>query len=68
MDINAITQLIGSVGFPIVMCFYMAYMLKDSEEKHKEEMDSLKDALNNNTLVLTELKGLLTEKNTDEKE
>lgn len=62
MDVNAITQLIGSVGFPIVMCFYMAYLLKETEEKHKEEMDSVKDALNNNTLILTELKALLTEK------
>lgn len=68
MDANTITNLIGSVGFPIVMCFYMAYMLKDSEEKHKEEMDSLKDALNNNTLVLTELKTMLSNANKKEGE
>lgn len=55
MDANAITSLIGSVGFPIVMCLLMVKLMKDSEDNHKQEIDSLKDALNNNTQVLTKL-------------
>lgn len=55
MDANAITSLIGSVGFPIVMCLLMVKLMKDSEDSHKQEIDSLKDALNNNTQVLTKL-------------
>lgn len=55
MDTNAITTLIGSVGFPIVMCLIMVKVMLQMEQSHKEEIDSLKETLNNNTNVLTKL-------------
>lgn len=61
MDATAITQLIGSVGFPIVMCFIMVKMITDMQEAHKTEIDGLKEALNNNTQVLTRLEMIINE-------
>lgn len=62
MDVSVITQLIGSVGFPIVMCFVLVYYMEKSEESHKEEINSLKEALNNNTNILTKLETLINER------
>lgn len=55
MDVNVITQLIGSLGFPIVCCGALFWRMIKSDEKHQQEMDKMSDALNNNTLALTRL-------------
>lgn len=66
MEISSITQLITSMGFPIAMCIAMAWYVKDTNEKHREEVRQLNDqhnqemqqvttALNNNTLALQRL-------------
>ena len=60
MDTQAITALIGSVGFPIVMCLIMVKVMMQMEESHKTEIDSLKESLNNNTNVLTRLETMLS--------
>ena len=60
MDTQAITALIGSVGFPIVMCLIMVRVMMQMEESHKTEIDSLKESLNNNTNVLTKLETMLS--------
>ena len=60
MDTEAITALIGSVGFPIVMCLIMVKVMMQMEESHKTEIDSLKESLNNNTNVLTKLETMLS--------
>lgn len=46
---------ISTVGFPIVMCLVLLYEIKSMTEAHKEETNSLKDALNNNTVVLEKI-------------
>ena len=63
-------QLIGSLGFPIVACICMALYVKHVTDKHTEETsklneqhttimlaykDEIKDAINNNTLVMQQL-------------
>jgi hypothetical protein len=55
MDIASISQLVSSVGFPIAMCGLMAYYIKYTEDRHREEVSGLRDALNNNTTVLQKL-------------
>lgn len=55
MDANTIIQLVGSLGFPIVMCGALFWRQVKSDEQHKQEMDKLSEALNNNTLALTKL-------------
>ena len=55
MDANIIIQLVGSLGFPIVMCGALFWRMVQSDEQHKVEMDKLSEALNNNTIALTKL-------------
>ena len=59
MDIQTLTQLVSSVGFPIVACLVMWKALQDSTSAHKEEMDAMRESLNQNTVVLAELKQML---------
>lgn len=66
MDAQGITTLIQSVGFPIVMCGLMAWYVKyitdknreqitAEREAHKEEMNEVVKAINNNTIVIERL-------------
>lgn len=63
---NDILTAVQTIGFPIVCCiglgYYVKYMTdknKDEIDKinelHREEMKSLAEALNNNTIALTRL-------------
>lgn len=60
-----IVTAISTVGFPIVMCLVLLYEIKQMTDAHKEETNSLKDALNNNTVVLEKI---LTKLGEDENE
>lgn len=64
--VETIVQIVQSVGFPIAMCVAMGAYVKYTEDKsreervelqaqHVEEMESVKAALNNNTLALQKL-------------
>ena len=55
-----IVQLIGSLGFPIAIAVYLIYYNNKLNEMHKEEMDTLKDALVNNTLAIQRLSDIIT--------
>ena len=55
MDIDTLTTLISSLGFPIVACIYMAVTQQKSEERHSKEVDELRKAVNNNTNVMVKL-------------
>lgn len=55
MDVNSIIQLVGSLGFPIVMCGALFWRMVKSDEQHKEEMTKMSEALNNNTSALVKL-------------
>lgn len=55
MDVNSIIQLVGSLGFPIVCCGALFWRMVKSDDQHKQEMDKISEALNNNTVALTRL-------------
>lgn len=59
MDLQAITTLIGSLGFPIAACVAMFAMLNKEREEHKAEMNKVTEAISNNTLALQALKDKL---------
>ncbi len=59
MEPNTIVQIISTVGFPIFACVALGYLLYREQNEHKEEMNTLTDALNRNTVVMAELKQLL---------
>ena len=50
-----IVSIISTVGFPIVLTLILLCYIYDSNNKHKEEIDKMSEALNNNTLALTKL-------------
>lgn len=62
MDINVITQIIGSLGFPIVACIALFYENMKTRESHKEEISKLAESLDNNTDVMNRLVTLLENK------
>lgn len=66
MGATEIIQLITTVGFPIVACGAMGWFVNDTTNKHRdevsklheqhgEEMKSVTEAINNNTLALQKL-------------
>lgn len=55
MVVTEITQLISTLGFPIVCCIALFWKMNKQDENHKEEMSKMTDALNNNTVALTKL-------------
>lgn len=63
---NDVLTAVQTVGFPIVCCIGLGYYVKYMTDKnndeinkinelHREEMKSLAEALNNNTIALTRL-------------
>lgn len=54
-----VINLIKDLGFPIAVCIAMFWLNNKQVEQHKEEMAKVTDALNNNTLALTELRDRL---------
>lgn len=61
MDVANFTTLITNVGFPIACCIYMAILIHEMNNKHKEEMDSMRDALNANTNAISKLESLINQ-------
>lgn len=60
MDANTVTQIVSSVGFPIAMCLIMAYYVNKQGEEHKEEINAMKESIDGNTKVITELNTMMT--------
>lgn len=55
MDANNLTAIVGTLGFPIVMCLMFFKYIKQMTEQHKQEVKELSEAVNNNTLVMQQL-------------
>ena len=59
MDATAITTMISTLGFPIAACCYMAYAIRTMDERHSEEMKTMRDAITANTGAITKLQALI---------
>lgn len=59
MDIQVIGQLIATLGFPIVACGALFWLVNKQDERHKEEMTGLRKTIEDNTNVLSSLKELI---------
>lgn len=62
MDVTMVTQLIGSLGFPIVCCGALFWDRIKAEERrakeaelHLQEVSELQKAIESNTLAITAL-------------
>ena len=61
-EINMWASFISSYGFPIVCCVVMFKYLEKEREVHRQELDGMTKALNENTNVLQDLKELILKK------
>lgn len=59
MDINVLTQLITNMGFPIACVIALFWSWNKEREDHKQELDQITQALNNNTQALIKIEALL---------
>lgn len=60
MSIEVVQGLIGTLGFPIACVIAMFFMWNKEREDHKSEMVNMTNALNNNTLALQKLEGVIS--------
>ena len=58
-NMDDILTAISTVGFPIVCCLILGYLLIQEQQAHKEESSRLVESINNNTLIMRELKQLI---------
>lgn len=52
---NEIAQIISTLGFPIAMALMLFWKMDKQDESHKEEIDKMTQALNQNTLAIQQL-------------
>lgn len=62
MDINAIQQIIGSLGFPIACSIGLFWLLYKTEASHKQEMTAMKEAINELRTAIIQLTALINQK------
>lgn len=55
MDVGTVTQLVGSLGFPIVCCGALFWYLVKEKDAHKEEMEELRKSVEANTNAINSL-------------
>lgn len=76
MDASALITMVGSLGFPIVACIFMAIFfnkvnenyrqdIKELSTNHKEEMAKVTEAIANNNTLLERILDRLDEKGGD---
>lgn len=59
-DMSTVAQLISTLGFPIVMCGALFWKMNCQDKDHKEEMEKITTALNNNTEAIIKLTDHIT--------
>lgn len=55
MEANTIITLVQNLGFPVICCGALYLRMLKESDNHKEEMEKVTDALNNNTQALIRL-------------
>ena len=68
MNASDVLNAISTVGFPIVMCLLLLYVLYKQSEEHKEEMNKMNESLANNTLAIQRLTDILEGREKNDKE
>lgn len=54
MEVDILT-LIGNYAFPIVACVALFWKMDKDQDRHKEEMDAIRESLDSNTKAVLEL-------------
>lgn len=61
MDVNVLTDLINTVGFPIVVSGVLLYVIYDMQKRYASAIADITDALNHNTEVINKILTMLEE-------
>lgn len=61
MDVNAISQFIGSYGFPIVACGALFWYIVKEQRESRKTQDELKSVIQSNTEMIKQLCELVRE-------
>ena len=62
MDIQTVSQLISTIGFPIAACIAIFYMMNKEREDHKNEVNDLKTVIADINSTLSALKQLIEDR------
>ena len=60
MEIEAMQQLIGSYGFPVVVCIFLLWDKKNERKEVAKERESLIAVVQQNTQAVVELRSVIT--------
>lgn len=55
MDMTGISTFIGSVGFPIAAFLLLYVRMEKADERHADEINGMRSALEGNTIAITKL-------------
>lgn len=55
MDVNTITTLVSTLGFPIVVCIALGFYVVRRDNLHKAEIDKLSEAVSATTQSIQQL-------------
>lgn len=55
MEASSIVQIVSNVGFPIAMSILLMFYMRENDQKHDEEVKNLREAIENNTIVMNKL-------------
>lgn len=59
MDIQVLSQIITSIGFPIVAAGALFWYVNKLTESHRDETEAMRKTIESNTNILIELKELI---------
>lgn len=62
MDVSTITQIVSNLGVPVACLIAMFWLMNKEREDHKNESEKFIEAINNNTLVMTQIAERLDQK------
>lgn len=54
-NISILEEVISTMGFPIVVCGVLFWYIWKTQKSHCEEVDKLRESIDNNTIILTKL-------------
>ena len=54
MDIQGVSSIVGTVGFPIVCCLCMMYYVREQQQENRQQIEELNNKYDENIKTLTE--------------
>lgn len=62
MDVSVITQIVSNLGVPVACLVAMFWLMNKEREDHRNESEKFIEAINNNTVVMTQIAERLEQK------